>query len=352
MGCVYGESVEKYDIVNVTGFVVEEGSEKVVIVKAARRIFTGVAVRLGLPAKYDAENVNAPNISPVIPKDAKLVLTSSLAKSRYKPLSALSLYERGWTVKVRLINRGPKRELKNSKGFYMISLEFVDEEGTAISAILSGEAVEKYDKILEKGKVYMVSNGEVKIAVKKYSSVNNDYSLKLDASSLIEEVEDDRNIKQNEFNFTPIKNLFDFPEAAIVDVLGVVTVAGSKQLHIAKRTKDGFTSASQEEDKTYKRFVTLADESGSAISLSLWGRFAETDLSAGAIVGCKRVKIIVYGEKQLTSIASTEIVANPQVPRTPVLRGMVEDKSIFNSRLISKGSKHIVIIRVRVNIKG
>ena len=347
--CVYSQAIEKYDILNVTRFTIEGAdNERVLEVKDARKMYTGIRSRLGLPTKYDIENVNAPNISPIIPAEAKPMAMTSFAKPKYKPLSALALYERNWTIKVRLINRGPKREMRNAKNIHLISLEFVDEEGTVISGLISGEAADKYDKVLEKGKVYMITNGEVKIAAKKYTSVSNDFSLKLDGTTVIEEVEDDKSIKQNEFNFSLIKDIYEIPEASIIDVLGTITVAGSKQIHIPKK-KDGSGDVGQEGEKSYKRYLILADESGSAIGLSLWGKFAETEYTKGTIIGCKRIKVIMYGEKQLSTITSTEIIINPQMPRTITLRELVADGSIFNNKVATKsGKKQVVIIRVKL----
>ena len=106
---------------------------------------------------------------------------------------------------------------------------------------------------------------------------------------------------------------------------------------------------SQEPEKSFKRNIILADETESAISLTLWGKTAETELSVGTIVGLKRVKVTAYGgDKQINTFSTTEIVVNPQNKRIPILKKLIEDKSIFNHKVsYSKGGlKRTPIIRV------
>jgi ssDNA-binding replication factor A large subunit len=56
------------------------------------------------------------------------------------------------------------------------------------------QAVDKYDSKIQEGKVYTLSNGQVKLANLRYTSVKNDYSLVFDVFSTIDKVEDDESI--------------------------------------------------------------------------------------------------------------------------------------------------------------
>lgn len=49
----------------------------------------------------------------------------------------------------------------------------------------------KYDEIIKENGVYLFSNGTVKMANNKYSSIKNDYCIIFDRSSEIQEVQDD-----------------------------------------------------------------------------------------------------------------------------------------------------------------
>jgi len=73
-----------------------------------------------------------------------------------------------------------------------------------------------------------MSNGSVKIANKKYTSIKNDYCINFDKNSEIEEVEDDNRISLQGFNFVTIDEINDFEQNRTVDTIGVIT--GVQQL--------------------------------------------------------------------------------------------------------------------------
>jgi len=53
----------------------------------------------------------------------------------------------------------------------------------------------KYDEMLVENNVYLMSNGSVKIANKKYTSIKNDFCITFDKNSEIEEIDDDNKIQ-------------------------------------------------------------------------------------------------------------------------------------------------------------
>ena len=107
------------------------------------------------------------------------------------PLAALNPYRTPWTVKVKLTNKGQVREYQSARGKGKVcSVDFVDEEGTAIGATLWREAIEKYENVLEVGKVYYVSKGSLKPADKRYSTSGNDYEMNLDGRAEIDVCDD------------------------------------------------------------------------------------------------------------------------------------------------------------------
>ena len=325
-------------MLNVTKFEIETTpTESVLMVKEMKILFTELKVRLGCPLLYNKVNANEQNIIPTIPAEAKSVAAeispsesvdpalgksgkSSTAKKSYKPIKALALYEKGWTIKARLVSKGMKRECKTRQSSFIMPLELMDEEDTTITALLCGEAVETYDRMLEKGKVYLFSNGEVKIAIKKFSSVKNDFTLYFDDKSTIELIEDDKNIKGQAFNFTLVKNIAHMPEGSVIDVLGIITMAGSKQLHVAKKGKPG--EAATGEEKMFKRNIIICDESAASISVTLWREHAELDLVQGKIIGLKRVKVSSFNDKQLNTFKLSEVIFEPPHKRFETLKQM------------------------------
>jgi ssDNA-binding replication factor A large subunit len=53
--------------------------------------------------------------------------------------------------------------------------------------------------------VYQFSNGYVKLANKKFTSIKNDYCIVFEKNAVIDEVEDDSSISDSCFDFTSIK---------------------------------------------------------------------------------------------------------------------------------------------------
>ena len=83
--------------------------------------------------------------------------------------------------------QGNVRTFRNAKGEgKVMTVEFVDEAGTAIQATVWKDAIDKYDAVLEVGKVYYVAKGSLRPANRQYSSCNNDYEMSLDGRCEIE----------------------------------------------------------------------------------------------------------------------------------------------------------------------
>lgn len=56
------------------------------------------------------------------------------------------------------------------------------------------DAVDKFDPILKENCVYTLSNGQIKLANLKFSSIKNDFSLVFDCHAQIKQVVDDEKI--------------------------------------------------------------------------------------------------------------------------------------------------------------
>ena len=68
-----------------------------------------------------------------------------------------------------------------------MTIELIDYQGSQITATFFNELAKRYDEILKENKVYLFSNGTVKIANQKYTSIKNDYCIVFDRSTEIEE---------------------------------------------------------------------------------------------------------------------------------------------------------------------
>lgn len=234
------------------------------------------------------------------------------------PIKALKLYMKEWTIKARLTKKVPIKKCKERQGSIM-PLEFIDEEGTQISGLACGEIVESLNQTLQENKVYLISNGTVKIAAKKFTSIKNDLSILLDNNSKVEDAVDDNKIEYKGFNFIQIKTIGVLTEGAIIDVLGGIQSTGPKQTISLK--KSGIEILPSPE-KTYKRVISLCDESKASIEATLWRDLAEKEIFKGTVVALKRMKITSFKGKQLSSTKETEIVIDPPDPRVKEIKKM------------------------------
>ena len=55
--------------------------------------------------------------------------------------------------------------------------------------------------------MYLFTNGTIKLANKRFTSIKNDYSITFDRSSIVEIVPEDKGIVKQGFNFTELKKI-------------------------------------------------------------------------------------------------------------------------------------------------
>jgi replication factor A1 len=226
----------------------------------------------------------------------------------------LGIFSNDWAIKAKITKKGTVKKFQNKvkqcEG-QLLPLEIVDEEGVQMTATLFGAAVDKYSPMLEEGKCYKFANGTVKAANKRYTSIQNDYTINLDDLSAIELVADDGKIKYKKFNFTSIEKISTVDNGTIVDVLGIIL----KVNDMSSITRKDGTSAN-------KRVMTIYDESKQCIDLTLWGTHAEAKFSPKQIIAIKSVKVAEYNGKILNTAADTSFVVDPEDERVPELKQM------------------------------
>lgn len=81
--------------------------------------------------------------------------------------------------------------------------------------------------MLQENNVYLFSNGSIKIANQKFSSIKNDHCITFDKNSQIVPVGNDENIKTQGFCFVTIQTINEFEQTRAIDTIGVITNAGS-----------------------------------------------------------------------------------------------------------------------------
>ena len=143
------------------------------------------------------------------------------------PIKALNTFSRDWMIKARVANRG---EMKTTqKGGQLLKIELVDKYGTQIEGTFFNDAAKKFDTILEKNKVFLFSNGSIKMANKRFTSVRNDFCIIFEMRSEIVLAQDDGSISNQAFDFCPINDVQEILQMKTIDVMGVISEIGEKE---------------------------------------------------------------------------------------------------------------------------
>ncbi|KAE8266254.1 hypothetical protein A4X09_0g6087 [Tilletia walkeri] len=242
------------------------------------------------------------------------------------PIEGLSPYQNKWTIKARVTSKSDIKHYSNQRGEgKLFSVNFLDESGE-IKATGFNDAVDRFYPLLQEGKVYFVSRAKVGIAKKQFSNLNNEYEIMFENNTDIQECEDTEDVPEVKYAFVPLDQLETIEPNQNCDVIGIVESVGELGHIIAK--------ASQRE--VNKREVTLVDQSGMSIRLTLWGKQAQSfnengDMEDKPVLAAKGVKVGDFGGRSLSLQSSSSMTINPDIPEAHGLRGWYDNQGAGQS---------------------
>lgn len=231
---------------------------------------------------------------------------------RITPILQLNMYQNRFTIKGRVTSKSDIKHWSNARGEGTLSsLEVLDAGGTDIRITMFKEAVEKWHDYFEIGQVYTITGGRLKVANQKYNNCKSNYEMTIDVNTEIVKCEDSKDIQTMLFEFCKIGNLEQKEENSFVDVIGIVQEVGEVQSLTSKRTGQELKKAD----------VTLIDDTGVQVRLTLWGATAE---EAGhklggdkKVVAFRRARVSDYGGKTLSG---GDVFVEPDCPETEDIR--------------------------------
>eukprot|EP00538_Stauroneis_constricta_P011346 CAMPEP_0119557696 /NCGR_PEP_ID=MMETSP1352-20130426/9280_1 /TAXON_ID=265584 /ORGANISM="Stauroneis constricta, Strain CCMP1120" /LENGTH=643 /DNA_ID=CAMNT_0007604835 /DNA_START=186 /DNA_END=2117 /DNA_ORIENTATION=- len=228
-------------------------------------------------------------------------------------ISALNMYQNRWTIKARVVSKSDVRTWSNAKGQgSLFSAELLDKSKTDIRCTFFKEAVDKFYNMLTVGSVYTFSGGRLKVANMQYNTCKSNMEITFDQNAEIHLQNDADDIAAQSFDFVKIEEIEQVDANKTVDVIGVVQEIGQVNNIIAKKSGKEMT----------KRDVTIADDSGAQIRITLWGRDGATfeeNCELHQVVAFRRARVSDYGGKTLSGSSGGTFV-EPPVPRTNELR--------------------------------
>lgn len=245
--------------------------------------------------------------------------TSSASHANIYPIEGLSPYAHKWTIKARVTSKSEiKTWSKPSGEGKLFSVNLLDESGEIKATGFNDQCDQLYD-LLQEGSVYYISSPcRVNLAKKQFSNLSNDYELSFERDTTVEKAEDQESVPQVKYNFIPnIAGLQEIEKDTTVDVLGVLKEVAEVGEIVSKTTQKAFS----------KRELTLVDESGFSVKMTIWGKLA-TAFEAGleTVVAFKGAKVSDFGGRSLSLLSSGTMTLDPDIPDAHRLKGWFDSQ--------------------------
>ncbi|KAF2835637.1 replication factor A 1, rfa1 [Patellaria atrata CBS 101060] len=239
--------------------------------------------------------------------------SSNSSHANLYPIEALSPYAHTWTIKARCTHKSDiKTWHKNNGEGKLFSVNLLDGSGE-IRATGFNDQVDMLYEVFQEGGVYYISSPcQVKLAKKQFSTLNNDYELGFMAGTQVEKAEDDGDAPQIRFNFTSIEDLKTVEKDTTIDVIGVLREVGEVAQIIGSKSSKPYD----------KRELTIVDNTGYSVRLTIWGSSAKSfDAPAESVIAFKGVKVSDFGGRSLSLLASGSMTVDPDIDDAHKLKG-------------------------------
>jgi len=222
----------------------------------------------------------------------------------------LNQYNKKWTIKARVMSKGPLKAWgsKNGEGRsgVLFSVDLVDATGGEIRGTAFGDTATSFEEIIQADRTYYFSNGQLKIANKQYSKMNNDYEITFGKESTLQLCEDGTNIRVP-YNFIPIANITECQKNDLIDIIGIVTEMSPV---MDKPLRD---------QNVKRRTLKVMDHTSCKIEVTLW---EERSVNPGwredenPIIAIKGAKVSEFNGRSLSVSKASRIEVNPNIEET------------------------------------
>ncbi|KAI9808713.1 MAG: hypothetical protein M1825_003865 [Sarcosagium campestre] len=256
---------------------------------------------------------NQPQQAQARPLPSRAGPGGSAAQANIYPIEAITPYAHKWTIKARCTSKSEIKTWHNSKSSgKLFSVSLLDESGE-IRATGFNEQCDGLFDVFQEGSVYYVSAPcKVQFAKKQFSNVNNDYELTFERDTSVTKAEDQADVPQIRFNFTKIGDLQSVEKDTTIDTIGVLKEVGETSQITSKTTSKPYD----------KRELTLVDNTGYSVRLTVWGQTATTfDVQESSVIAFKGVKVSDFGGRSLSLLHSGSMTADPDIDEAHKLKG-------------------------------
>lgn len=227
----------------------------------------------------------------------------------YTPIDSITPYQNKWQIKARVTSKSDIRTWNNAKGSgKLFSMDFMDESGE-IRATAFKEQCDMFYDMIQVGKVYLISNCQVKAANKQFSKLRNDYELTFKDNVIVQPCDEDTSdVPTIIYNFMSIGDLATQQKDAIVDIIGICKSSDEPK---------EFTSRAGKE--MVKRDVIIVDKSAHEVSLTLWGNTARNfDGGNFPVLAVKGARVSDFNG---VTLSGGDLLTNPDMPQGHEVKG-------------------------------
>ncbi|ORX55345.1 replication factor-a protein [Piromyces finnis] len=242
------------------------------------------------------------------------------------PIKSLSPYQNRWTIRAKVISKNDIKTWNNARGSgKLFSTVFMDNS-SEIRATAFNDACDKFYDLLQEDQVYYISGANIKVANKQFNNVKNEYEMYLDANTNITLCNDSNQELKMHYSFIPINQLEAIDKDSIVDVIGVVDQMGEIVQITSKASNRPIN----------KRDVYIVDDSGFKVRLTLWAKHAEDmRYEDKPVVAFKAVKVNDFQGKSISTLSSSIISFNPDIPEAHRISGWYSQNNDGNYQTFS-----------------
>lgn len=219
---------------------------------------------------------------------------------RYMAIQALTPYMNKWTIKGRITQKSDMREWNNARGSGKLFSFTIADETSDMKVTAFKDDAEKFIEMITKGKIYQITNGNLKAKNAQFNKTEHDYELTLNRNSVIDEMDDDDEVPKQRYNFIKINTLEQKEKFNAVDIIAIIKAADENvtMIHIKSRNED-----------SPKREISMVDDSMSTVKCTLWGdaaiNFEMTNV--GKVVALKDAVVGDFGGRSLSMGRNGEI---------------------------------------------
>jgi replication factor A1 len=242
-----------------------------------------------------------------------------------------------WIIKARVTEKTDLRKFNRNGGEGKVfKAVLLDASGSDIQASFFNDAADKFVNMLEKGQCFTFSQGSIKVANRQYNNTSHRYELTFDKETLIEKSADDKDIETVKYSIAGLRTVQTRSAPCTVDVCGIVT---SFQPPMTVRTK--------QEVMLTKREITVADDTATSMTVTLWGERAQQEdknFESNPVVALKSVAIKEWnGGRSGSLLQNGSIVFNPP---------LVEAKRVQEWWLQGGSSQQLVQLSIQGGVGG